>query len=84
MLPFEVLDATSVMAVHMPLGVCSCDRSCSCGCLKPSFAVVPGLKSPFVLAFAVVDDLCAAVAVLLAIVPIYNPSFAVVIAVVPG
>ena len=68
--------------------VCCCNLSCSCGCLKPSFAVVlavvPGLKSPFVLAVAVVDDLCAAVAVVLAVVPSYDPSFAVVIAVVPG
>ena len=63
--------------------VCSCNRSCSCGCLKPSFAavlaVVPDLKSPVVLA---VDDLCAAVAVVLAVVPSYDPSFAVVLAVV--
>ena len=67
-------------------GVCSCNHSCSCGCLKPSFAVVlavvPGLKSPFVL--AVVTDFCAAVAVALAVVPSYDPSIAVVIAVVPG
>ena len=64
--------------------VCSCNRSCSCGCLKPSFAVVlavvPGLKSPVVL--AVVDDLYAAVAVVLAVVPSYDPSFAVVLVVV--
>ena len=51
-------------------GVCSCDRSCSCGCLKPSFAVVitvvPDLTPPF--ALAVVKE-CAAVAVVLAFVP---------------
>ena len=35
-------------------------------------AVVPGLKSPFVLAIAVVDDFCAAVTVLLALVPSYS------------
>ena len=75
----------------MQLSVCSCEasvcsrnRSCSCGCLKPSFAVllavVPGLKSPVVL--AVVDDLCAAVAVVLAVVPSYDPSFQAVLAVV--
>ena len=53
-------------------GVCSCDRSCSCGYLQPMFAVVlavlPGLKSPFVLAVAVADDLCAAVADVLVVV----------------
>ena len=49
-------------------------------------AVVPGLKSPFVLAIAVVDDFCTAVTVLLAVVPTcsYNLSFAEVITVVPG
>ena len=66
--------------------VCSCNRSCSCGCLKPSFAVVlavvPGLKSPFVLAVAVVDDFCAAV--VLAVVPSYDPSFAVLSSFTPG
>ena len=44
--------------------VCSCNRSCSCGCLKPLFAVVlavvPGLKSPFSLAVAIVDALTTA------------------------
>ena len=54
-------------------GVCSCDRSCSCGCLKPSFAVVLAvvqvLKSQSVLAVAVVDDICAAIAVVIAVVP---------------
>ena len=53
--------------------------------MKPSFAVVlevvPGLKSPFVL--AVVTDFYAAVAVALAVVPSYDPSIAVVIAVLP-
>ena len=52
--------------------------------MKPSFAVVPGLKSPFVL--AVVGDLLAAVelqlyqGVILAVVPSYDPYFALVIA----
>ena len=49
--------------------VCSCNHSCNCGCLTPSFAVVlavvPGLRSPFVLALAVVDAFCYAVAVVL-------------------
>ena len=43
---------------QLQAGVCSCDHSCSCGCLKPSLsvvrAVVPSLKSPFALAVAVV------------------------------
>ena len=66
-------------------GVCSCDRSRSCGYLKPLFAVllavllavVPGLKSPFALAGAVADDLCAAVAVVLAFMRWRDIAFAV-------
>ena len=50
--------------------VCSCNLSCSCGCVKPPFevvlSVVAGLKSPFVLA----------------VVPGWNPLFAVALAVV--
>ena len=54
--------------------VCSCNCSFSCGCLKPSLAVVisvvPDLKPPFALAAAVVEDSCAAVAVVLAVAPV--------------
>ena len=52
------------VAVVAPLNHYS-ECSCSCGCFKPSFAVVLAvvLKSLITLAVADVDDLCAAVAV---------------------
>ena len=50
-----------------------CPRSCSRGCLTPSFAivleVVPVLKSQFVLAVAVVDDIYATIAAVITFVP---------------
>ena len=52
--------------------VCRCNRSCSYGCLKPSFAVVIeimlDLEPPFALAVAFVKNLCAGVAVVVAVV----------------
>ena len=66
--------------------VCSCNRSCSCGCLKPSFVVVlavdSGLRSPFVLVVAVVDAFCSAVAVALAVVGLIRDAVALTVAVV--
>ena len=74
------------VACSCEASVCIYNRSCSCGCVKPSFpvvlAVVPSLKSSFVLAVAVVDDLYPEVAPV--VVPSYNPKFAVALAVVPG
>ena len=45
---------TVVVVRSFKAKVCSCNLSCSCGCVKPPFevvlSVVSGLKSPFVLA----------------------------------
>ena len=67
--------------------MCNCEAGvCSCGCLKPLFAVVlavlPGLKSPFVLAVAVVAASNHHFAVVLAVVPGLKSPIALAVAVV--
>ena len=71
----QLLEVHAVAVVcNCEASVCSCNCSFSCGCLKPSLAVVisvvPDLKPPFALAAAVVEDSCAAVAVVFAVAPV--------------